>query len=178
MTNKKPLLALNLNWVLHGIELPLHQNLVYWLLPTAALEQSLRAVWDAASRASVLILPPVKLNSQLSSCTSFFSRHQQAGQNADEMGPKVWSDLWPQGVNYKLALTKGIANEWTAKALAILLYGDWTSCCCSWPSTPPKGVQGGMKHSVLQGIGWDRSSDSWMFSGMGFMISILASPHT
>ena len=42
--------------------------------PTAALEQSLRAIWDAASQAAVLILPQIKLNSQFSSCTSFFSR--------------------------------------------------------------------------------------------------------
>ena len=69
MTNKKPFVK----WVLHGIELPLHQNLIYWLSPTAALEQSLRAIWDAASQAAVLILPQIKLNSQLSSCTSFFS---------------------------------------------------------------------------------------------------------
>ena len=33
--------------------------------PLAALEQSLRAIWDAASRAAVLILPQIKLNSQL-----------------------------------------------------------------------------------------------------------------
>ena len=39
MTNRKPLVK----WVLHGIELPLHQNLTYWPSPTAALEQSLRA---------------------------------------------------------------------------------------------------------------------------------------
>ena len=46
---------------------------IYWFSSTAALEQSLRATWDAASWAAVLILPPIKLNSQLSSCTSFFS---------------------------------------------------------------------------------------------------------
>ena len=68
MTNKKPFV----NWVLHGIELPLHQNLIYWPSLTAALEQSLGAIWDAASQAAVLILPQIKLNSQLSSCTSFF----------------------------------------------------------------------------------------------------------
>ena len=48
------------------------------------------------------------------------------------------------------------------------------SCC---PSTPPEGTQGGVRHSVLQGIWWDRSSDSWMFLGTDFMISILAYPH-
>ena len=40
--------------------------------PTGALEQSLRAVWDAA-RAAVLILAQIKLTSQLSSCASVFS---------------------------------------------------------------------------------------------------------
>ena len=42
------------------MELPLHQNLIYWPSPTAALEQSLRAIWDAASQAAVLILPQIK----------------------------------------------------------------------------------------------------------------------
>ena len=69
MTNKKPFLKR----VLHDIEVPLHQNLIYCLSHTAAWEQSLRAIWDAASWAAVLILPQIKLNSQLSSCTSFFS---------------------------------------------------------------------------------------------------------
>ena len=51
---------------------PLHQNLIYWVSPTAALEHSLRALWDAASRAAVIILSQIKLNPQLSSCSSFF----------------------------------------------------------------------------------------------------------
>ena len=52
--------------------------------------------------------------------------------------------------------------------------GDWTPCCYSyWPSTNPERVQGGVRHSVLQGIWWDRSLDSWMFLGIDFMISIL-----
>ena len=81
-------------------------------------------------------------------------------------------------VNYKLPLTKSIANNWTTKVFAICLYGDWTPCCYScWPSTTPEGVQGGVRHSVLQGIWWDRSLDSWMFLGTDFMISILTSPH-
>jgi len=44
-------------------------------------------------------------------------------------------------------------------------------------STTPKEVQGGMKRSVLQGIWWDRSLNSWMLLGTDFMISILVSPH-
>ena len=79
-------------------------------------------------------------------------------------------------VTYKLALTKSI-TDWTTKAFAICLYGNWIPCCYScWPSTIPEGVQGGLRHSVLQGIWWDRSLDSWMFLGTDFMISILASP--
>ena len=81
-------------------------------------------------------------------------------------------------VNYKLAFTKSNANDWIIKAFAICLYGDWTPICYScWPSTTPEGVQGGVRHSVLQGIWWDRSLDSWMFLGTDFIISILASPH-
>ena len=80
--------------------------------------------------------------------------------------------------NYKLALTKSIANDWTIKAFAICLYGDWTPCRYScWPWRTPEGVQSAVRHSVLQGIWWDRSLDSWMFLGTDFMISILASPH-
>ena len=46
-----------------------------------------------------------------------------------------------------------------------------TLCCYScWPSTIPEGVQGGGRRSVLQGIWWDRSLDSWMFLGTDFMI--------
>ena len=85
-----------------------------------------------------------------------------------------WLRRWLYSVNYKLALTKSMAR----KASAICLYGDWTLCCNScWPSTTPEGVQGGVRHSVLQGIWWDRSLDSWMFLETDFMISILASPH-
>ena len=80
-------------------------------------------------------------------------------------------------VTYTLTLTKSII-DWTTKASAICLYGEWIPCCYScWPSTIPEGVQGGLRHSVLQGIWWDRSLDSWMFLGTDFMISILASPH-
>ena len=80
-------------------------------------------------------------------------------------------------VNYKLALTKSITNDWTTKALAICLCGDWNPRCYSCgPSTPPEGVQGGVS-SVLQRIWWDMSLDSWMFLGTDFLISILTSPH-
>ena len=48
----------------------------------------------------------------------------------------------------------------------------------SWrPLTLPEGAQGRVRHSVLQGIWWDRSLDSWMFLGTDFMISVLASLH-
>ena len=37
----------------------------------------LTVIWDAASWATILILPQIKLHSQLSSCGSFFSQHHQ-----------------------------------------------------------------------------------------------------
>ena len=78
----------------------------------------------------------------------------------------------------QIALTKSIASDWTTKAFAICLYGDWKPCCYSYGlSTTPEGVQGGVRHSVLQGIWWDRFLDSWMFLQTNFMLSALASPH-
>ena len=60
------------------------------------------------------------------------------------------------------------------KAFHIYIYWDWTPCCYSWwPSITPEGVQSRVRHSVLQGIWWDRSLDSWMLLGTYFMISIL-----
>ena len=91
----------------------------------------------------------------------------------------VWEGLvgLHRTVIYKLALTKNIASDWTTKAFAICLYRDWTPCCYTcWPSTTPERVQSGVRLSVLQGIWWDRSLDSWMFLGTDFMIPILASP--
>ena len=54
------------------------------------------------------------------------------------------------GVSYKLALTKNIASDWTAKAFAICFYGEPCFYSC-WPSATLEGVQGGVRHSVLQG---------------------------
>ena len=41
------------------------ETLYFDFPPTATLEQSLRAIRDAASQGAVLILPQIKLNSQL-----------------------------------------------------------------------------------------------------------------
>lgn len=46
----------------------LQQNHMYPDLASASLEQLPRTVYDAVSRAVVLILPPIKVNSQLSLC--------------------------------------------------------------------------------------------------------------
>ena len=40
----------------------------------------------------------------------------------------------------------------------------------SCPSTIPEGGQGGVRHSMLQGIWWHRSLGSWIFLGTGFVI--------
>ena len=49
---------------------------LYIDLPSLPFWSSLRAIWGAASQAAVLILPQIKLNSQLSSCTSVLSHHK------------------------------------------------------------------------------------------------------
>ena len=92
--------------------------------------------------------------------------------------PQVWSDLWPQGgrVNYKLALTKSIANDWITKAFAICLYGNWAPCCYScWLSQPLREFRVGWGTLCSRESGG--SLDSWMFLGTDYIISILASPH-
>ena len=63
--------------MLNDIELPLHENLIYWPSPTAAWEQCPQAIWDVASWAATLILPQIKFNSQLSSCASFSVNNKQ-----------------------------------------------------------------------------------------------------
>ena len=72
-------------------------------------------------------------------------------------------------VNYKLALAKGICHLLLWRLNPVLLQ--------PLNSNAPEGVQGGVRHSVFQGIWWDKSLGSWMFLGTDFMISILASPH-
>ena len=56
-------------------------------------------------------------------------------------------------------------SDWTTRAFAKCLCGDWTLCSCScWPSATAGGVQGGVRRSVLQGIWWNRSFSSVQFS--------------
>ena len=55
----------------------LHQKRIYIAPPPTSLEQSLRAIWNAVSEATVLILLQIKLNPQLSHCTFFFSQQLQ-----------------------------------------------------------------------------------------------------
>ena len=51
---------------------PLLQNQIYTDLHPTSLGQFLRAIWGAVSLAAVLILPQIKLYSQLSHCAFFF----------------------------------------------------------------------------------------------------------
>ena len=81
-----------------------------------------------------------------------------------------WLRRWLYSVSYKLALTKSMANKgishlplWRLNPAAM--------------AVDLQGVQGGERHSVLQGIWWDSLLCSWMFLETDFMISILASPH-
>ena len=89
--------------MLHGIELPSPKPYILTLphCPFGAVSES----WDAASWAAVLSLPQIKLNSQLSSCTSFFS--QQLGELTEQSRvdllpvtglhkePELWYQQWP-----------------------------------------------------------------------------------
>ena len=54
-------------------------------------------------------------------------------------------------VNYKLALAKGICRLPLRRLNPVLRLLTFNT---------PEGVQGGVRHSVLQGIWWDRSLDS------------------
>ena len=51
---------------------PSPQSHIYWPSPPTFLGPFLRAIWNAASQAIVLILPQIKFDSQLSHC-AFFS---------------------------------------------------------------------------------------------------------
>ena len=62
-------------------------------------------------------------------------------------------------------LPRAPPSDWTTRAFAKCLCGDWTLCSCScWPSATAGGVQGGVRCSVLQGIWWNRSFSSVQFS--------------
>ena len=56
---------------LHILPFP-QKSHIDWPSPTTSLEQFLRAIPGAVSLAVVLILPQIKLNSQLSCCAFFF----------------------------------------------------------------------------------------------------------
>ena len=60
---------------LYHTSFPSFTKITYILtFPPTSSERFLRAIWNAVSQAIVLILPQIKLNSQLSRCTLFFSR--------------------------------------------------------------------------------------------------------
>ena len=86
--------------------------------------------------------------------------------------------IWPCRCQLQMGTYKSIANNWTTKAFAIHLYGDWTPCCyySCWPPTTPEG-SGWSEAVCAPGNLVGLVLDSWMFLGTDFMISILASPH-
>ena len=123
--------------MLHGIELPLHQNLIYGLSPTAALEQSLRAIWDAASWAAVLILPQIKLNSQLPSCTSF---------SADRS-----NTMWGMGNTARKGMEREKARWGPPKSLKYLRSPESLTCLSPspWLLSPPELTSPALAHPFL-----------------------------
>ena len=146
--------------MLCGIELLLLQSLIYWLSPKAALEKSLRAIWDAASRAAVLILPQIKLNSQLSSCTAFFVDslilkfgllHWQTCKYPLLGGYR--KSVWESIPSYTMELlTQSLKKLWKMKyfllyqwarnviAIAILALQMWISEPCQQEELPTRGT--------------------------------------
>ena len=73
-------------WALDCSELLPHQNLIYWIFPTASLEQSLRASWGTVSQAEVFILPQIKFNSALLLCIFLVDGHESEPTLADSEG--------------------------------------------------------------------------------------------
>ena len=56
-------------------------------------------------------------------------------------------------------LPRAPASDWTTE-FAICLCGDWTLCCLAIKIKHPEAIQDGVRHSVLQGIWWNRSLNS------------------
>ena len=68
-------------------------------------------------------------------------------------------DAYVVFANYKLALAKSIASHCTTSTFAICLCEFKLPRCSCWPSALQEGVQDAVRHSVRQGIWWDRSLD-------------------
>ena len=60
-------------YVLDCMYFPFTKITCILISPRHPLEQFLRAIWGAVSWSAVLILPPIKLNLQLSCCAIFFN---------------------------------------------------------------------------------------------------------
>ena len=72
------------------------------------------------------------------------------------------------------------ASNWRLpRAFAICLCRDWTLCCCNWLTFKSlKGVQDAVRHSVLRGNWWDRSSSPVQFSSGAQLFWFFATPWT
>ena len=109
-------------WALHGIELPSPKPYILTLphCPFGEVSES----WDAASWAAVLSLPQIKLNSQLSSCTSFFS------QQLWQLMKQSRVDLLPAtGLHKKLELWY---QQWPLVPICLLRECRWIWVSLSW----------------------------------------------
>ena len=159
MTDKNPFVK----WVLHGTELPLHQNLIYWPTPTAVLEQSLRAIWDVASPATVLILPQIKLNSQLSSCTSFLVDKGIIFYRCSHINPVyLLTQRWCHN-HFGRGVEGGVRHSRRAKSSAHTVDCWWTVSMNLGLGTPSQVVQWKRiclsmqetQETCVQSFGWE-----------------------
>ena len=79
-----------------------------------------------------------------------------------------------QVFNYKLALTKSIASDWTTRHLPS---ASTEIAAIAADFQQPLRELGGVKALCAPGNLVGQVLDSWMFLGTDFMFSTLASPH-
>ena len=73
-------------------------------------------------------------------------------------------------------LPRAFASDWTRRASAICLCGNWTLCCCSWRLiNTPRGELRVESEILCAPQKLVELVFRWIFSGTDFMIQILAS---
>ena len=90
MTSSNPHETFCKNMCLIALYSPFTKITYILTFPPTSLEQFPRGIWNAVSQAEVLILPQIKLNSELSCCAIFFLSQQFYG---DRQSDPEWTSL-------------------------------------------------------------------------------------
>ena len=88
---------------------------------------------------------------------------KHAGTNTPQLIESMGYMVWMSTTNWHLprAFARDLTTT-TTKLFVIFLCGEWTLCYCScWLQHLLWRVQGEVRHSVLQGMWWNRSSDRY-----------------